>query len=148
MFYLFTFLLYLTMLHSRRLTEILRRGRRTLRKSLTRKTQSQDEESTSTVTVSHSTSEISPPLDKVTTSSSSSLSLSSSHYSHQLLTVHHYQLLRRRYNTGYKDGVSNVGTSLLTYITVEASLIVILTQLLSLMWRGFVVNNYSNISSF
>jgi len=50
-------------MYSRRLTEILRRGRRTLRKSLTRKSQSQDEELTSSVT--QSTSETSPPLDKV-----------------------------------------------------------------------------------
>ncbi|XP_065888621.1 E3 ubiquitin-protein ligase TRIP12-like isoform X2 [Dysidea avara] len=53
---------------SRRLTEILRRGRRTLRKSLTRKGQSQDEDSSPPVLKSSHTSE------PVATSSSSSSS--------------------------------------------------------------------------
>ena len=52
------------MLDSRRLTEILRRGRRTLRKSLTRRSSTQDEESTSSV--AHSSSlESTSSLDKV-----------------------------------------------------------------------------------
>ena len=51
---------------SRRLTEILRRGRRTLRKSLTRKSQSQEEDSTPSVSHSSSLEATSSPLDKVT----------------------------------------------------------------------------------